>query len=58
VFAYSYSNQAFSGSRSNSVKRMVNELLLTIKETFSDVLISADCIKEQEQLGKGKENFR
>jgi len=37
---------------------MVNELLLTIKENFSDVLISADHIKTEDQLGKGKENFR
>ena len=47
-----------TGSQSSTIKRMVNELLLTIKEKFSDVLISADHIKTEDQLGKGKETFR
>ena len=37
---------------------MLNELLLTIKEKFSDVLIPSDCIKKQDQVGKGKDELR
>ncbi|XP_065909680.1 tyrosine-protein kinase receptor UFO-like [Dysidea avara] len=45
--------EEMSGNKSSAIKHMLNELLLTIKEKFSDVLIPSDCIKKQDQVGKG-----
>lgn len=43
----------FTGRHNSSIKRMFSQLLVTIKEKFSEVLIPPDRIKKQDLLGRG-----